>query len=75
VGDYGQQVKKETQQFVRSKGISLEILTTEHACTTFNFLTVESRCVAAALIPMQSRRLGTNEEEFQARARKKRDIF
>lgn len=31
--------------------INVEILKTESACTTFNFLNAESRLVAAALIP------------------------
>jgi NADH dehydrogenase [ubiquinone] 1 alpha subcomplex assembly factor 3 len=35
----------------RHRGLNLEVLTTEKACATFNFLTAEGRCVAAALIP------------------------
>jgi hypothetical protein len=36
---------------IKKKGISLEVLPTDHACTTFNFLNVEKRYVAAALLP------------------------
>lgn len=35
----------------RKMRTSFEILPTEHACTTFNFLNSESRNVAAVLIP------------------------
>ncbi|KAF4519512.1 hypothetical protein B566_EDAN010697 [Ephemera danica] len=35
----------------RKRGLNLEVLPTEQACATFNFLTAEARCVAAALIP------------------------
>lgn len=38
-------------QYLRSRKIGVEILPTEHACSTFNFLNAEHRCVAAALIP------------------------
>jgi NADH dehydrogenase [ubiquinone] 1 alpha subcomplex assembly factor 3 len=51
VGNPGDKIPTETIQYLRHKKISFEILSTEHACTTFNFLNVEKRCVAAALIP------------------------
>lgn len=38
-------------RYLRSKHISVEILPTEHACSTFNFLNSEHRCMAAGLIP------------------------
>ncbi|XP_055917429.1 NADH dehydrogenase [ubiquinone] 1 alpha subcomplex assembly factor 3 [Eupeodes corollae] len=38
-------------QFMKKYKINVEILTTEQACATFNFLNAESRMVAAALIP------------------------
>lgn len=37
--------------FMKKYGINVEVLPTEQACTTFNFLTGEKRMVAAALIP------------------------
>lgn len=42
--------------------ISFEILPTEHACTTFNFLNVEGRNAAAALIPPTYFRTTMNDE-------------
>ncbi|GJQ66304.1 putative DNA binding protein [Trypoxylus dichotomus] len=39
--------------FSRRHNISLEILSTDQACSTFNFLNAEGRYVAAALIPPQ----------------------
>lgn len=51
VGDQGQGVPRETIQFLRMRKINMEILATDHACTTFNFLNVEGRRVAAVLIP------------------------
>ncbi|XP_028034926.1 NADH dehydrogenase [ubiquinone] 1 alpha subcomplex assembly factor 3 [Bombyx mandarina] len=35
----------------RANELNIEILATEHACSTFNFLNAEGRSVAAALIP------------------------
>lgn len=37
--------------FMRRYGINVEVLPTEQACTTFNFLNGEGRMVAAALLP------------------------
>ena len=36
---------------MKKKGISLEVLTTENAISTYNYLLEEGRVVAAALIP------------------------
>ncbi|PZC76301.1 hypothetical protein B5X24_HaOG204813 [Helicoverpa armigera] len=38
-------------RLARSLGLNAEVLPTEHACSTFNFLNSEGRSVAAALIP------------------------
>ncbi|XP_013195673.2 NADH dehydrogenase [ubiquinone] 1 alpha subcomplex assembly factor 3 [Amyelois transitella] len=35
----------------RALGLNVELLSTEHACSTFNFLNAEGRSVAAACIP------------------------
>lgn len=51
VGDRGSKLPLETVKFLKSKRINLEVLATEHACTTFNFLSGEGRCVAAVMIP------------------------
>lgn len=56
VGDKGEQVNPRVIKYMRNKGISIEILPTESACTTFNFLNDERRYVAAALIPPISMR-------------------
>jgi cell division protein FtsB len=36
---------------LRSKGVTLEVLTTENAVSAYNYLVEEGRVVAAALIP------------------------
>lgn len=51
IGDQGAQLPLETIQYLRKKRINMEILATIHACTTFNFLSAEGRCVAGAMIP------------------------
>lgn len=51
VGDKGTAVNTNIIHFMKQKGITLEILPTESACTTFNFLNQERRYVAAGLIP------------------------
>lgn len=38
-------------RLVRAAGLGVELLPTEHACSTFNFLNSESRSVAGALLP------------------------
>lgn len=38
-------------RFMKKYGINVEVLPTEQACTTFNFLNGEGRMVAAAIIP------------------------
>lgn len=42
---------KELMPLSKKMRTSFEVLPTEHACTTFNFLNAEGRNVAAALIP------------------------
>jgi len=51
VGDVGRKIPVETLKMLRQKKINFEILSTDHALSTFNFLNYERRCVAAALIP------------------------
>ncbi|ESO89862.1 hypothetical protein LOTGIDRAFT_192388, partial [Lottia gigantea] len=51
IGDPGSQFDMNIIKYLRSNRISLEILPTEQAIPTFNFLNSERRNVAAALIP------------------------
>ncbi|KAH8414680.1 hypothetical protein KR222_002923 [Zaprionus bogoriensis] len=44
-------VSKRIIEFMKNYKINVEILRTEQACATFNFLNAESRMVACALIP------------------------
>lgn len=37
--------------FMKKYGINVEVLPTEQACTTFNFLNGENRIVGAAMLP------------------------
>ncbi|CAL8103473.1 unnamed protein product [Orchesella dallaii] len=51
VGDVGAKLSLESLQFLRKKKINVEVLATQHACTTFNFLSGEGRCTAAVMVP------------------------
>ncbi|XP_073848228.1 NADH dehydrogenase [ubiquinone] 1 alpha subcomplex assembly factor 3 [Musca autumnalis] len=44
-------ISKEILSFMRKYKINVEVLRTEQACATFNFLNAENRMVASALIP------------------------
>lgn len=55
--------------FMKKHQINVEILRTEQACATFNFLNSEGRIVAAALLPPHH--LAINEGDL-ARSRFKR---
>lgn len=50
-GDWDAKVDKSIIKYLRSNKVNVEILPTEQACSTFNFLNSEHRVVAAALIP------------------------
>lgn len=54
--------------FSRKIRTSFEVLPTEHACTTFNFLNSEGRNVAAVLIPPKHFHT-TIDDEIQSRIR------
>lgn len=54
IGDRGSKIPLETIKFLKTKKINLEVLATEHACTTFNFLSGEGRCVAGVMIPPET---------------------
>ncbi|XP_028169242.1 NADH dehydrogenase [ubiquinone] 1 alpha subcomplex assembly factor 3 isoform X2 [Ostrinia furnacalis] len=46
----------------KANKLNVEILPTEHACSTFNFLNAEGRCVAAALIPPTSVQMNEDDQ-------------
>jgi len=73
VGDKSNQVDPSVLDLIRRKGISLEVLPTEHACTTFNFLNVERRSVAAALIPPRTSKLFEKQQRDAAAQKKKEE--
>uniref|UniRef100_A0A1B0D502 NADH dehydrogenase [ubiquinone] 1 alpha subcomplex assembly factor 3 n=1 Tax=Phlebotomus papatasi TaxID=29031 RepID=A0A1B0D502_PHLPP len=47
--------------FIRSSRINVEVLNTEQACSTFNFLNSEGRVVAGAMIPPRTIRVGDHD--------------
>uniref|UniRef100_A0A1E1WW09 NADH dehydrogenase [ubiquinone] 1 alpha subcomplex assembly factor 3 n=1 Tax=Amblyomma aureolatum TaxID=187763 RepID=A0A1E1WW09_9ACAR len=51
LGDSSDRLDMELIRYLGSKKISVEMHPTSTACTTFNFLNVEDRNVAAAMIP------------------------
>lgn len=50
-----------------------EIGPTERACATFNFLNIERRCVAGALIPPT--KLRVTDDDVVATKRRNKDLF
>lgn len=58
---------------MRGKNINLEVLPTERACATFNFLNAEGRCVAGALIPPTVMRI--NEDDIARMQRQNRNFL
>ena len=71
VGDAGNKVDQKIIQYMKQKKINLEILSTERACATFNFLNSEHRYVAAALIPPRFVRLTEDDGAAHYRINKK----
>lgn len=51
IGEHGAKYDKNIIKYLRSHRINVEILPTDQACSTFNFLNAERRVVAAGLIP------------------------
>uniref|UniRef100_A0A1B0GLC6 NADH dehydrogenase [ubiquinone] 1 alpha subcomplex assembly factor 3 n=1 Tax=Lutzomyia longipalpis TaxID=7200 RepID=A0A1B0GLC6_LUTLO len=47
--------------YIRSSRINVEVLNTEQACSTFNFLNTEGRVVAGAMIPPRTLRLSDHD--------------
>ncbi|XP_042221819.1 NADH dehydrogenase [ubiquinone] 1 alpha subcomplex assembly factor 3-like isoform X2 [Homarus americanus] len=73
VGDQGCRVDTRIIRFMKNKGVSLEILPTVSACTTFNFLNQERRYVAAALIPPVA--ISVNEDDLVQAERRRKKLY
>lgn len=56
---------KRILEFMRKYKINVEVLRTESACSTFNFLNAENRMVAALLIPPLH--MTVNEDDLMRR--------
>lgn len=66
-------VAQRIMQFSRKYNINVEILTTESACATFNFLNAEQRMVAGAFIPPITLRV--NENDLMNAQRRNNDLY
>lgn len=73
IGDKGTPVNTSIIRFMKQKGITLEILPTESACSTFNFLNMEGRYVAAALLPPEA--LRHTHDDLMAAQRSSNTLF
>ncbi|EEC06979.1 conserved hypothetical protein [Ixodes scapularis] len=73
MGDRHERIDPNLVKFLRSKRIGLEAHPTVTACTTFNFLNVEDRNVAAALIPPTS--VTTGDEIYIQNDRIRRNLL
>ncbi|XP_061391798.1 NADH dehydrogenase [ubiquinone] 1 alpha subcomplex assembly factor 3 [Musca vetustissima] len=62
-------ISKEILSFMRKYKINVEVLRTEQACATFNFLNAENRMVASALIPPLH--ISYNENDLMATSARK----
>jgi NADH dehydrogenase [ubiquinone] 1 alpha subcomplex assembly factor 3 len=65
------QLNSSVLSFMAKYHISIEILSTEQACATFNFLNAERRCIAGALIPPMTLRV-TEDDVVLSKQRHKR---
>lgn len=65
------QMNSSILSFMAKYHISVEVLTTEQACATFNFLNAERRCIAGALIPPLTLR-PTEDDVIMSKRRYKR---
>ncbi|KAL8612749.1 hypothetical protein ACOMHN_033748 [Nucella lapillus] len=71
VGDHGVKYDRNIIKYLRSNKINVEILPTDQACSTFNFLNAERRIVAAGLIP-PTYMFVDSDEDLQIRERLQR---
>ena len=65
------QLNSSVLSFMAKYHISVEVLSTEQACATFNFLNTERRCIAGALIPPLTLRV-TEDDVVLSKRRHKR---
>ncbi|XP_005185117.1 NADH dehydrogenase [ubiquinone] 1 alpha subcomplex assembly factor 3 [Musca domestica] len=65
-------ISKEILSFMRKYKINVEVLRTEQACATFNFLNAENRMVASALIPPLH--ISYNENDLMATSARKMQV-
>ncbi|KAL4712103.1 hypothetical protein ACJJTC_010964 [Scirpophaga incertulas] len=66
-------VATQIHRMAQEMKLTIEVLPTEHACSTFNFLNAEGRCVAAALIPPLS--VAMNEDDYMRTSTHYRNVF
>ncbi|XP_058822867.1 NADH dehydrogenase [ubiquinone] 1 alpha subcomplex assembly factor 3 [Topomyia yanbarensis] len=66
-------LNKRIIEYMRKYRINVEVLSTEQACATFNFLNSEGRVVAGALIPPVSLRV--NEDDVMRTQVAKRQVY
>ncbi|KAG8196699.1 hypothetical protein JTE90_023208 [Oedothorax gibbosus] len=71
-GNKGETVNPDVLKMLKARKVSTEVLGTEQACSIFNFLNVEGRCVAGAFIPPLDVTL-YEEEDFHLIDFKKED--
>lgn len=62
--DYLPNMDIKTRLFLKSKGLNVEVLPTPEAVASFNFMNVDYRNVAAALIPTKRDYIYTDEDAF-----------
>uniref|UniRef100_A0A0K8URV5 NADH dehydrogenase [ubiquinone] 1 alpha subcomplex assembly factor 3 n=1 Tax=Bactrocera latifrons TaxID=174628 RepID=A0A0K8URV5_BACLA len=68
-----QSLSKVIIEFMKKYKINVEILRTEQACATFNFLNAESRMVASALIPPVH--ISYNENDILQSKLRRKEIY
>lgn len=73
LGDSGETLDMSLIQYLRKRRIGVEVHPTSVACPTFNFLNVEDRNVAAAMIP--PRRVAAGDEVYISEGRDRRTLL
>uniref|UniRef100_A0A6G5AD50 NADH dehydrogenase [ubiquinone] 1 alpha subcomplex assembly factor 3 n=1 Tax=Rhipicephalus microplus TaxID=6941 RepID=A0A6G5AD50_RHIMP len=73
LGDSGETLDLSLIQYLRKRRIGVEVHPTSVACPTFNFLNVEDRNVAAAMIP--PRRVAAGDEVYISEGRDRRTLL
>ena len=61
---------------LRKKGFNVEVMSTEHAISTFNYLCAEDRLVCAALIPPKILdRAPSDQDIYESNRNQRRDKY